>query len=45
MKKIQNGFADYYYLDEEGKVYNSQSQKYIKKYNKHSYKLKTKEGY
>ena len=44
MKKIENGFADYYYLDEEGKVYNSQSQKYIKKYNKHSYKLKTKEG-
>ena len=32
MKKIQNGFADYYYLDEEGKVYNSKAQKYIKKY-------------
>ena len=44
MKKIENGFADYYYLDEEGKVYNSQKQKYIKKY-KYSYKLKTKEGY
>lgn len=43
MKKIENGFADYYYLDEEGKVYNSKAQKYINKY-KHSYKLKTKEG-
>ena len=43
MKKIENGFADYYYLDEEGKVYNSQSQKYIRKY-VHSYKLRTKEG-
>ena len=43
MKKIENGFADYYYLDEEGKVYNSQSQKYVRKY-VHSYKLRTKEG-
>ena len=43
MKKIQNGFADYYYLDEDGKVYNSQTQNYIKKYS-HSYKLRTEEG-
>ena len=43
MKKIQNGFADYYYLDEKGKVYNRQTQKYINKY-KHSYKLRTEEG-
>lgn len=43
MKKIKNGFADYYYLTESGKVYNDHSKRYLK-IDKHNYKLMTTKG-
>lgn len=40
MKQIKNGFADYYYLSEEGLIYNAKSEKYIKPDSRHRFKLK-----
>jgi len=40
IKKIDNGFADYYWLDEDGKVFNEETRSYLK-INKNSYKLRT----
>ena len=42
MKQILNGFAEYYYLTEEGKVYNSKANKYLQKSN--CYKLKLEDN-
>lgn len=45
IKKIENGFADYYYLDENGVVYNANTKKYLKgDSSKNSYKLRTIDG-
>ena len=41
--KINNGFADYYYITPEGKVYNKNTNKYLK-LDIHRYRLMTKEG-
>ena len=43
MKQIKNNFEDYYYLTIDGKVYNSNTDSYVK-IDKHSYKLKTTDG-
>ena len=43
IKQINNGFADYYYLLEDGRVYNKDNDTYLNK-NKNSYKLKTVNG-
>ena len=40
MRKIENGFADYYYLTEAGEVFSLKSNKFIK-ISKTSYKLRT----
>lgn len=42
MKKIENGFADYYYLTENAKVYNAKTKKYLKAFN-YTYYLQTKD--
>ena len=44
MQQINNNFAACYYLTEEGKVFNSSTNKYIKADNRHSFKLKTLDG-
>ena len=41
--KINNGFADYYYITPEGKVYNEKTNKYLK-IDIHRYRLMTKAG-
>ena len=41
MIKVNNGFAEIYYLTEKGEVYNEATDKMIKPDNKHRYKLKT----
>ena len=41
MKQINNGFANYYYLSEDGQVYNSQRNKYVKPQENHQFKLRT----
>lgn len=43
MKQIKNNFANYYYLTIDGKVYNNNTDSYVK-IDKHSYKLKTTDG-
>lgn len=43
MKNIENGFMSYYYLAENGKVYNSKTNKYLKLYN-NMYSLRTETG-
>ena len=40
IKQIKNGFAEYYYITEEGKVYNKETKKYLKINNKHRYYLR-----
>ena len=44
MKQINNNFAEYYYLTKEGKIYNSNTNKYLKENDKRVYKLKNKNG-
>lgn len=45
MKQIQNGFKEYYYLTEQGDVYNSNTDNILTPNNKtNSYKLKTIDG-
>ena len=43
MKQINNGFKEYYYLTEDGLVYNSSSHKYLKPC-RSSYKLQTQDN-
>ena len=43
MKQIKNNFADYYYLEEDGRVYNINTKKYLKYDKYHRYKLITQE--
>lgn len=43
MKKIENGFASYYWLDTDGKVFNEKTNKQLRIY-KNSYKLVTEDG-
>lgn len=40
MDQIKNNFKEYYYLTTEGKVYNSNTKKYLKP-DRHNYKLTT----
>lgn len=42
-KQIKNNFADYYYLEEDGRVYNINTKKYLKYDMYHRYKLMTQE--
>lgn len=44
MKQINNGYRDCYFLTEEGKVFNSQSNQYLKPSKDYIYSLITKEG-
>lgn len=44
MQAINNGYAEYYLLTEDGKVYNSKTCKYLKPSNRFSYKLRTIDG-
>lgn len=41
IKQIQNGFADYYYLTIDGKVFNQKTKQYLKEDKCHRVKLKT----
>lgn len=43
MKKIDNGFKDYYYLTEDAKVYNAKSNIYLKEY-RNAYNLVKEDG-
>lgn len=40
MKKINNGFKNYYYLTESGTVFNNKTGNYLKSCSHHSYKLR-----
>lgn len=44
MKQINNGYKEYYYIEEDGRVYNKETNKYISIDSKRSYRLKTVEG-
>lgn len=44
MQKLQNNFQDYYYMTENGEVYNSIRKKYVKMASHYRYVLMTKEG-
>lgn len=44
IEQIKNGFAEYYYLTEQGKLYNASTKQYLKLTDKHTYKIKTTEG-
>lgn len=41
MKQVNNGYAAYYYLLRDGKIYNAEKDSYIEPNSKHQYKLKT----
>lgn len=41
MKQINHGYADYYYLLEDGRLYNSAADQLIKLSNRHSYVIRT----
>ena len=43
MVRIGNGFKDYYYLTEEGQIYNAESRKFLKSKSL-TYKLNTEDG-
>lgn len=43
MQQIKNGFADYYYLNKQGKVFNASSNKYLKP-TKNIFKLQNTDG-
>ena len=44
MRPINNGYAEYYYLTTDGKVYNSKTNRYMIADHKHSYKLLLTDG-
>ena len=41
MIQVNNGYAEYYYLLSDGRIYNAERDSYIKPDSKHQYKLKT----
>lgn len=41
MEKLNNGYADYYYMLENGNIYDSKEDKVIKPNKKHLFKLRT----
>lgn len=41
MKQVNNGYADYYYLSEDGKVFNANTKKYLRADRKYVYRLQT----
>lgn len=41
MKKINNGFMDYYYLNEDGTIYNASTNNVIKPNKEFIYRIKT----
>lgn len=43
MEQVNNGFANYYYLDKQGNLFNIKNNSKVKSYN-NSYKLQTVEG-
>jgi len=42
--QVNNGYAEYYYLLSDGRVYNAEKDSYISYNSKHQYKLKTIDG-
>lgn len=44
MKQVNNGYADYYYLLEDGSLYNAAANQLIKISDKHNYILRTTEN-
>lgn len=44
MQPINNGYADYYFLTTDGKIYNSKTKKYLSADHKHTFKLLHKSG-
>ena len=44
MKRINNGYADYYYLFEDGRIYNSQTNQIIQANEKHFVYLRTQDN-
>lgn len=44
MKKLENNFEDYYWITENGEVYNSIRKRYVKMASHYRYVLMTKEG-
>jgi hypothetical protein len=43
MEKISNGFKDYYYLTQDGLIYNAETMKFLKS-DRLTYKLQTEDG-
>ena len=41
MKQVNHGYADYYYLLEDGRLYNAATDQYIKQSDRHTYILRT----
>ena len=44
MKQIQHGYCDYYFLTEEGEIYNKKKEIYIKPDKDHKFKLKREDN-
>ena len=44
MIQLNNGFEEYYYINEDGTIFDSSSGKILKPDRKHLYKLKTKDN-
>jgi len=44
MQQINNGLAEYYYIEEDGQVYNSKDNSIVKTDKKHILKLRDKEN-
>ena len=43
MKQVNNGFAEYYYIDQQGNVYNAKTEKWLAKDRK-NYKIYDQQG-
>ena len=41
MKQVNNGYADYYYLQEDGSLYNAAADQTVKQSSKHNYIIRT----
>ena len=44
MKQIENGYAAFYYMAEDGTLYNAAADKVITPDRRHMYRLKTEDG-
>ena len=44
MRQINNGYAENYYLTDDGKVLNKETNRLLPVYGSHSYRLKKKDG-